>query len=218
MDHPEGFFSSTLGKKWLMAVTGVILFGFVVGHMLGNLQIYLGQEQLDHYAELLQANRPFLWAVRSVLLFSVGVHIWAAVVIWLRNRSARPVKYKVFRPPALDYAARTMVWSGPIIAIFIVYHVLDFTVGTTNPDFIKGEVYHNVIASFSNPVVALIYVAANLMLAFHLYHGLWSLFQTFGWDHPRFGWIRRALAIFFSVLIGAGNISIPLAVLTGIVH
>jgi succinate dehydrogenase / fumarate reductase cytochrome b subunit len=218
MDHPEGFFSSTLGKKWLMAVTGVILFGFVVGHMLGNLQIYLGQEQLDHYAELLQANRPFLWAVRSVLLFSVGVHIWAAVVIWLRNRSARPVKYKVFRPPALDYAARTMVWSGPIIAIFIVYHVLDFTVGTTNPDFIKGEVYHNVIASFSNPVIASIYIAANLLLAFHLYHGLWSLFQTFGWDHPRFGWIRRALAIFFSVLIGAGNISIPLAVLTGIVH
>jgi succinate dehydrogenase / fumarate reductase cytochrome b subunit len=201
-----------------MAVTGLILFGFVVGHMLGNLQIYLGQEQLDHYAELLQANKPFLWAVRSVLLFSVGVHIWAAVVIWLRNRSARPVKYKVFRPPALDYAARTMVWSGPIIAIFIVYHVLDFTVGTTNPDFIKGEVYHNVIASFSNPVIASIYIAANLLLAFHLYHGLWSLFQTFGWDHPRFGWIRRALAIFFSVLIGAGNISIPLAVLTGIVH
>jgi succinate dehydrogenase / fumarate reductase cytochrome b subunit len=218
MSDSGGFFSSTLGKKWLMAVTGIILFGFVVGHMLGNLQIYLGQEQLDHYAELLQANKPFLWAVRSVLLFSVGVHIWAAVVIWLRNRSARPVKYKMFQPPGLDYAARTMVWSGPIIALFIVYHVLDFTVGTTNPDFIKGEVYHNVIASFSNPVIASIYIAANLLLAFHLYHGLWSLFQTFGWDHPRFGWIRRAVAIFFSVLIGAGNISIPLAVLTGIVH
>jgi succinate dehydrogenase / fumarate reductase cytochrome b subunit len=218
MSDSGGFFSSTLGKKWLMAVTGIILFGFVVGHMLGNLQIYLGQEQLDHYAELLQANKPFLWAVRSVLLFSVGVHIWAAVVIWLRNRSARPVKYKMFQPPGLDYAARTMVWSGPIIALFIVYHVLDFTVGTTNPDFIKGEVYHNVIASFSNPVIASIYIAANLLLAFHLYHGLWSLFQTFGWDHPRFGWIRRAVAIFFSVLIGAGNISIPLAVLTGVVH
>jgi succinate dehydrogenase / fumarate reductase cytochrome b subunit len=218
MSDSGGFFSSTLGKKWLMAVTGLILFGFVVGHMLGNLQIYLGQEQLDHYAELLQANKAFLWAVRSVLLFSVGVHIWAAVVIWLRNRSARPVKYKMFQPPGLDYAARTMVWSGPIIALFIVYHVLDFTVGTTNPDFIKGEVYHNIIASFSNPVIASIYIAANLLLAFHLYHGLWSLFQTFGWDHPRFGWIRRALAIFFSVLIGAGNISIPLAVLTGIVH
>ena len=218
MSDSGGFFSSTLGKKWLMAVTGIILFGFVVGHMLGNLQIYLGQEQLDHYAELLQANKPFLWAFRSVLLFSVSVHIWAAVVIWLRNRSARPVKYKMFNPPGLDYAARTMVWSGPIIALFVVYHVLDFTVGTANPDFIKGEVYHNIIASFSNPVIASIYIAANLLLAFHLYHGLWSLFQTFGWDHPRFGWIRRAVAIFFSVLIGAGNISIPLAVLTGIVH
>ena len=218
MSDSGGFFSSTLGKKWLMAVTGIILFGFVVGHMLGNLQIYLGQEQLDHYAELLQANKPFLWAFRSVLLFSVGVHIWAAVVIWLRNRSARPVKYKMFNPPGLDYAARTMVWSGPIIALFVVYHILDFTVGTANPDFIKGEVYHNIIASFSNPVIASIYIAANLLLAFHLYHGLWSLFQTFGWDHPRFGWIRRAVAIFFSVLIGAGNISIPLAVLTGIVH
>jgi succinate dehydrogenase / fumarate reductase cytochrome b subunit len=218
MSDSGGFFSSTLGKKWLMAVTGLILFGFVVGHMLGNLQIYLGQEQLDHYAELLQANKPFLWAFRSVLLFCVSVHIWAAVVVWLRNRSARPVKYKMFQPPGLDYAARTMVWSGPIIALFIVYHLLDFTVGTANPDFIKGEVYHNVIASFSNPGIALVYVAANLLLAFHLYHGLWSLFQTFGWDHPRFGWIRRALAIFFSALIGAANISIPLAVLTGFVR
>ena len=218
MSDSGGFFSSTLGKKWLMAVTGIILFGFVVGHMLGNLQIYLGQEQLDHYAELLQANKPFLWAFRSVLLFCVSVHIWAAVVIWLRNRSARPVKYKMFQPPGLDYAARTMVWSGPIIALFIVYHILDFTVGTANPDFIKGEVYHNVIASFSNPAIALVYMAANLLLAFHLYHGLWSLFQTFGWDHPRFGWIRRALAIFFSALIGAANISIPLAVLTGFVR
>jgi len=218
MSDSGGFFSSTLGKKWLMAVTGIILFGFVVGHMLGNLQIYLGQEQLDHYAELLQANKPFLWAFRSVLLFCVSVHIWAAVVIWLRNRSARPVKYKMFQPPGLDYAARTMVWSGPIVALFIVYHILDFTVGTANPDFIKGEVYHNVVASFSNPVIALVYMAACLLLAFHLYHGLWSLFQTFGWDHPRFGWIRRALAIFFSVLIGAGTISIPLAVLTGFVR
>ncbi len=218
MSDSVGYFSSTLGKKWLMAVTGIILFGFVVGHMLGNLQIYLGQEQLDHYAELLQANKPFLWAFRSVLLFCVSVHIWAAVVIWLRNRSARPVKYKMFQPPGLDYAARTMVWSGPIIALFIVYHILDFTVGSANPDFIKGEVYHNVVASFSNPVIALVYMAACLLLAFHLYHGLWSLFQTFGWDHPRFGWVRRALAIFFSVLVGAGTISIPLAVLTGFVR
>jgi len=218
MSQAVGFLSSTLGKKILMAVTGIILFGFVVGHMLGNLQIYLGEERLNHYAELLQANKPFLWTFRSVMLFCVGVHILAAVQVWLRNRAARPVKYRVFRPPAVDYAARTMVWSGPILALFITYHLLDFTVGTTNPNFVRGEVFQNVVASFSNPLIAIFYMAANLLLAFHLYHGLWSLFQTFGWDHARFGWVRRALAVVFSVLIGAGNISIPLAVLTGVVR
>jgi succinate dehydrogenase / fumarate reductase cytochrome b subunit len=217
MSQVVEFFSSTLGKKVLMAVTGIILFGFVVGHMLGNLQIYLGAERLNHYAELLQANKPFLWTFRTVILFCVGVHIVAAVQVWLRNRAARPVKYKVFRPPAVDYAARTMVWSGPILALFITYHLLDFTVGSANPDFVRGEVYHNVVASFSQPLIALFYMAANLLLAFHLYHGLWSLFQTFGWDHPRIrGW-RRVVAVFFSVLIGAANMSIPLSVLTGIV-
>jgi len=218
MSHTVGFLGSTLGKKVLMAVTGIILFGFVLGHMLGNQQIYLGAERLNHYAELLQANQPLLWVVRSVLLFCVAVHIVAAVQVWLRNRSARPVRYRVFKPPAVDYAARTMVWSGPIIALFIIFHLLDLTVGSANPSFIRGDVYHNVIASFSQPVVALVYVAANLLLAFHLYHGLWSLFQTIGWDHSRFGFVRRAAAVFFAVLIGAGNISIPLAVLTGVVR
>jgi succinate dehydrogenase / fumarate reductase, cytochrome b subunit len=218
MKMDAGYFSSTLGKKVLMAVTGIILFGFVLGHMLGNQQIYLGPEQLNHYAELLQANQPLLWAVRCVLLFSVAVHILAAVQVWLRNRSARPVRYRVFKPPAVDYAARTMVWSGPIIALFIIFHLLDLTVGSANPDFIRGDVYHNVIASFSQPLVAFVYIAANLLLAFHLYHGLWSLFQTIGWDHPRFGPWRRIVAVFFAVLIGAGNISIPLAVLTGVVR
>jgi succinate dehydrogenase / fumarate reductase cytochrome b subunit len=217
MSQSVNYFSSTLGKKVLMAVTGIILFGFVVGHMLGNLQIYLGAEQLNHYAELLQANKPFLWSFRLVMLFCVAVHIIAAVQVWLRNRAARPVKYRVFNPPGLDYAARTMVWSGPILALFIGYHLLDFTIGATNPDFIRGDVYHNVVASFSHPVIALFYVVANLLLAFHLYHGLWSLFQTFGWDHHTYGALRRYAAVFFAVLIGAGNISIPLAVLTGIV-
>ena len=217
MSQAVGFISSTLGKKVLMAVTGIILFVFVVGHMLGNLQIYLGAERLNEYAHLLQANKPFLWTFRSVMLFCVAVHIIAAVQVWLRNRAARPVKYRVFNPPAVDYAARTMVWSGPILALFIFYHLMDFTVGAANPDFIRGEVYHNVLASFSNPLIAMIYIVANLLLAFHLYHGLWSLFQTFGWDHPRYGWLRRVPAVLFSVAIGAGNVSIPLAVLTGIV-
>jgi len=213
-----GLYGSTLGKKILMAVTGIILFGFVIGHMIGNLQLYLGAEQLNHYAELLQSNKPFLWSFRMVLLFCVGVHVLAAVQLWLRNRRSRPVKYRVFNPPEVDYAARTMVWSGPIILLFILYHLGHFTVGCTHHDFIRGDVYHNVVSSFQIWWVAGFYILANLLLAIHLYHGLWSLFQTFGWDHPRFGGLRRRFAIALAMLIGAGNISMPLAVLTGVVR
>ncbi len=218
MKLTTGLYSSTLGKKILMAVTGIILFGFVVGHMIGNLQLYLGAETLNHYAELLQSNKPFLWTFRLVLLFCVSVHVMAAVQLWLRNRRSRPVKYRVFNPPEVDYAARTMVWSGPIILAFILYHLGDFTIGCTHHDFVRGDVYHNVVSSFQVWWVAAIYILANLMLAIHLYHGLWSLFQTFGLDHPRFGGVRRWIAIAFALLIGAGNISMPLAVLTGVVR
>ena len=218
MNLVTGLYGSTLGKKILMAVTGIILFGFVVGHMIGNLQLYLGAEQLNHYAELLQSNKPFLWTFRLVLLFCVSVHILAAVQLWLRNRRSRPVKYRVFNPPAVDYAARTMIWSGPIILLFILYHLGHFTVGCTHHDFVRGDVYHNVVSSFQIWWVAGFYILANLLLAIHLYHGLWSLFQTFGWDHPRFGGLRRWFAVAFAMLIGAGNISMPLAVLTGVVR
>ncbi|MGD9253568.1 MAG: succinate dehydrogenase cytochrome b subunit [Holophagae bacterium] len=217
MQNAVGFLSSTLGKKVLMAVTGIILVGFVIVHMAGNLQIYLGAEVLNKYGELLHSNKAVLWGARAVLLFAVGVHIVAAVQVWLRNRSARPVKYKVFRPPAVDYAARTMAWSGPIIAFFIVFHLLDLTVGTAHPDYIRGDVYHNVVTSFSQPLVAGVYIVANLLLAFHLYHGVWSLFQSMGWDHMRFGPLRRVAAVAIAVVVAAGNISIPLAVLTGVV-
>jgi succinate dehydrogenase / fumarate reductase cytochrome b subunit len=178
----------------------------------------MGPEQLNHYAELLRTNMALLWAVRLVLLFSVGVHIVASVQLWLRNRRSRPVRYRVFNPPAVDYAARTMVWSGPIIALFIAYHLAHFTTGWAHHDFVYGDVYHNVVSSFRIWWVAGIYMAANLLLAIHLYHGLWSLFQTLGWDHARFGLARRWFAVVFAALIGAGNISMPLAVLTGVVR
>jgi len=218
MKRVVGFYGSTLGKKVLMAITGVILFGFVTGHMLGNLQVYLGAEQLNHYAELLQSNMAVLWGVRLVLLFCVSVHILAAVQVWLRSRASRPVKYRVFRPPSVDYAARTMVWSGPIIAVFILYHLLHFTVGSAHPEFVRGDVYHNVVSAFSVWWVALAYMLANLLLGFHLYHGLWSLFQTLGWDHPSFAALRRPFAALMAGVIAAGNISMPLSVLIGIVR
>lgn len=217
MNKALGFWSSTLGKKWLMAVTGIVLFGFVVVHMLGNLQLYAGPEQLNHYAELLRKNMALLWAARAVLLFAVGVHIVAAFQVWIRSRRSRPVRYRVFRPPAVDYAARTMAWTGPIVAAFVVYHLLHFTSGTVHPDFQPGDVYHNVVVGFSNPLVAGFYMLANLLLAVHLYHGLWSLFQTLGLEHPKLDPWRRRAAAGFAVVIAAGNLSMPLAVLTGLV-
>jgi succinate dehydrogenase / fumarate reductase cytochrome b subunit len=218
MNRVVGFYTTTVGKKVLMAVTGLILFAYVVAHMLGNFQIYIGQEQIDAYAALLHKSAAFLWAARSVLLFCVLVHIVAAVQVWLRNRASRPVKYRVYRPPAVDYAARTMVWSGPIIALFIVYHILHFTTGQAHPDFHHVKPYHNVTTAFSVWWVAGIYIVANLVLAVHLYHGLWSFFQTMGWDHPTYGPWRRWVAVIAATIIGAGNISIPLAVLTGVVQ
>jgi succinate dehydrogenase / fumarate reductase cytochrome b subunit len=218
MDRILGFYDSTLGKKVLMALTGIILVGFVIGHMLGNLQIYLGEEQLNAYAEKLHSLPALLWVARVVLLFSVGVHIVAAVQLWLRNRASRPVRYRKFQPPAVDYAARTMVWSGPIILVFIVYHLLHFTTGQAHQDYIYLEPYHNAVTAFSIWWVALIYIVANLLLAFHLYHGVWSLFQSMGWDHPQWGGWRRTVAIAIAVVVGTGNISIPLAVLAGVVQ
>lgn len=218
MDRLVRFYETTLGKKILMAVTGIILVGFVVGHMLGNLQIYLGEEQLNAYAEKLHSVPAVLWGFRVVLLFSVGVHILAAVQLWLRNRASRPIRYRKFRPPEVDYAARTMVWSGPIIALFIGYHLLHFTTGQAHQNYIYLEPYHNAVTAFSIWWVAAIYIVANVMLAFHLYHGVWSLFQSMGWDHPQWTSLRRTLALLIAVVVGAGNVSIPLAVLAGVVH
>jgi len=218
MNLITGLYDSTLGKKYLMALTGLLLFGFVVGHLAGNLQLYLGEEVYNAYAHKIQSLGPLLWVVRAVLLSIVAVHIVVALQLWLRNRRSRPVKYKVFNPPAVDYAAKTMILSGPIIGLFIVYHLLHFTVGNVHHDFIRGDVYHNVVSSFQVSWVAAFYILANLLLAIHLYHGLWSVFQSFGWDHPRFGGSRRWIAVAFALVIGAGNISMPLAVLAGVVR
>jgi succinate dehydrogenase / fumarate reductase cytochrome b subunit len=210
--------SSTLGKKVLMAVTGVILFAYVVVHMLGNLQIYLGPAKLNGWGHFLHSMPGPLWIARIILLFSVGVHILYAVELTLRNWGSRPIKYYVRHYREADYAARTMVWSGPIIALFVVYHILDLTTGTVHPGYVEGGVFHNVVTSFQVPWVAAIYIFANILLAFHLYHGLWSLFQTFGASHPTYDRWRRWFAAAFAIIIGIGNVSIPVSVLTGVVH
>jgi len=212
------YYRSTLGKKFVMAVTGGILFAFVLLHMVGNLQVFLGREQLNSYARLLRVEPLLLWAARLVLLACVGVHIVAAVQLTLHDWSMRPVGYARRRYRSATYAARTMVWSGPIIAAFVIYHLLHFTFGTLHPSFVADDVYHNVVAGFSVWYVSAFYVLAQLLLGLHLYHGMWSLFQTLGVSHASHDAMRRTFASAVAFLIVAGNCSIPVAVLAGLVR
>ena len=214
------YVESSVGRKLVMAVTGIVLFGFVVGHMVGNLQIYLGPEVLNHYGEFLRelGHGGAIWAVRGVLLAAVALHVWAAVTLALENRAARPRRYRRLAYATSDYASRTMIWSGPLLAAFIVYHLLHFTVGSVHHDFVAGDVYHNVVSGFRVWPVAGFYIACMLALGLHMYHGVWSMLQTPGLEHPRYNAWRRAAAAFFTLIVVIGNISIPVAVLTGVVR
>src|SRR6202522_374037 len=212
----ERFYASTVGKEAEMTVSGCILFIFVVGHLIGNLQIYEGPEKLNRYAALLRSMPALLWGVRTVLLAMVLLHIWSAVQLAARNIGARPVAYSKKKATGSSYASRTMYWSGPIILAFVIYHLLDFTFGKVNPHFQPGNVYGNVVASFQVIPVVAFYIIAMLLLCLHLYHGLWSMFQSLGIAHPRYTPMLRKGAAVVATLIAAGNISIPLAVLLGL--
>lgn len=211
------FLDSTIGKKVVMAITGVILVGFVVGHLLGNLQVYLGAPALDAYAEKLKSLPPLLWGTRIVLLISVSLHIWSAITLAGLQKRARPVSYVKLTPVTSTYASRTMYWSGPILALFIVYHLLHFTTGNAHPQFVEGRVYQNVVTGFSNPLVSAAYILAMLMLGMHLYHGVWSMFQTVGVNHPKYTPMLKKLAAAVSAFLVVGNISIPISVLAGVI-
>ncbi len=211
------FWQTTVGKKAIMAVTGIILFGFIIGHLLGNLQIFQGPEKLNHYAVTLRSLGPLLWLTRAVLLISVGLHIWSSVVLWMGHREARPIKYVKKANENSSYASRTMYWSGPIILAFVIYHLLNFTFGSVHPGgpFVEGSVYNNAITSFQVWPVAVFYIIAMIMLCTHLYHGLWSMFYTLGFSHPVYTPAIKACAKAIAILIAIGYISIPVAVLAG---
>jgi succinate dehydrogenase / fumarate reductase cytochrome b subunit len=218
-------YRSSLGKKAVMAVTGLILFGFVLVHMIGNLKVYQGQEKFDRYAEALrELGAPFfghgelLWVARIGLIVAVLLHIHAAYALTLQNRRARPVDYDDRESVQSTYAARTMRWGGVILLLFVLYHLAHLTTGWAHPDFEPGKVYQNVVVGFQIPWVAFLYVAANLALGFHLYHGLWSLFQSLGWSHPTLNPWRRRFATAFAAIVTLGNVSFPIAVLVGIVR
>ncbi len=213
------FWQTTVGKKAIMAITGVILFGFVVGHLLGNLQIFLPPEHINHYAATLRSLPALLWGARITLLISVGLHIWSSWQLWLLQREARPIGYVKKTNLNSTYASRTMMWSGPIILAFVIFHLLHLTFGTIHPGgpFDEHNVYNNVVTGFQVWPVSLFYIIAMIMLCYHLYHGLWSMFQTLGFSHPVYTPWLRALAKIVAILIAVGNISIPVAILAGFI-
>ncbi|HTQ43336.1 MAG TPA: succinate dehydrogenase cytochrome b subunit [Polyangiaceae bacterium] len=217
--------STMVGKKVVMAVTGFVLVGFVVGHMLGNLKIFLGADAIDTYAVFLRTmGEPLfpysaaLWAVRIVLLTCVALHVTAAVQLTRMSWAARPEHYDVKQSIATTYAARTARWSGVILIAFIVFHLLHLTAGRVG--FRPGEfqhlaVYHNVVAGFSIWYVALFYVVAMACLCLHLDHGIWSMLQTLGWNDARSTPFLRALSRGVAMVVFLGFISVPVAVLGG---
>jgi succinate dehydrogenase / fumarate reductase cytochrome b subunit len=218
--HVRAFYGSTVGKKAVMAVTGVILVLFVIGHMIGNLQVYLGREALNHYGELLRelGHGGLIWVVRGGLLAAVVLHIWSATALTLGSWAARPIGYRRRQQwQESTYASRTMRWGGPILLLFIIYHLLHLTTGTVHGDFVTGDVYHNVVVGFRIWWVSAIYIVAQFALGLHLYHGVWSMLQTLGVSHASYNRLRTGFAIFVALVVAAANISIPLAVLTGVV-
>jgi succinate dehydrogenase / fumarate reductase cytochrome b subunit len=219
MNAVLGLFRSTLGRKIIMAVTGFALFGFVIAHMIGNLQVYLGPGPINAYGEALRhlLHGAGLWIARGGLLVCAALHVWSAASLTLQNRAARPQGYRAQLWQDSTYASRTMRWSGVIVLAFIVYHLLHFTVGSVHPNFVSGDVYHNLVVGFRAPLVSGFYILAMLLLGMHLYHGVWSMLQTLGLSHPRYNNLRHAFATFVAAAVLFGNVSMPLAVLTGVI-
>jgi succinate dehydrogenase / fumarate reductase cytochrome b subunit len=217
MRQLRAFWHSTLGQKVVMAVTGLIMIGFLISHVLANLQVFApdGAEKLRHYAELLRSFGGALWLVRGVLLVSLVLHVVAAWRLTQLDRAARPVTYARWEPQAATVASRTLRWGGVLLLGFIVFHLLDFTFGTVHPEFRPLEPYHNIVTGFRRPLVALFYVVAMGAVGLHLYHGAWSSFRSLGLARAKPEPRHRPVAAVLAILVALGFAIIPVAVLLG---
>jgi succinate dehydrogenase / fumarate reductase cytochrome b subunit len=216
MSRVAVFWRSLVGKKIVMAVTGVILFLFVVGHLLGNLQIFDSPERLNAYSAFLKKLGEILWAIRAVLLLSLILHVIASIQVSVASLKARPVGYADTKRIETSFAARTMIWSGPLIFFYVVYHLMMFTFLTTGPGYSETDVYRNEVLAFRVPAISAVYILAMLFLGLHLYHGTWSMLHTLGASSPKYRVLRRTVAPVVAILITAGYIAIPVAVLAGL--
>lgn len=214
------FFDATIVKKAIVAVTGLAMFGFLVGHLLGNLQVFAGDggKAIDNYAAFLKATPEILWTTRIVLLVSVILHIVCTVQLWNIKNAARPVAYVKKDNSHSSLASKTMYYSGPMLFFFIVYHLLHFTAGMAQPSlFAEGKVYQNIVYGFQQPLVSATYILAMLFLCLHLNHGLYSMWQTLGFNHPKYTPLIKKGAAVVSIVMFLGFASIPAAVLAGAV-
>jgi len=227
------FYRSAVGKKWVMAITGILLIGFVISHLIGNIKIFLGPEvngayEIDEYGHALRElfypilpRHTFLWLMRVGLIVAFVLHIHAATTLTFINRRARTVDYQGPRQYlTANYASRTMRWSGYIFLAYLLFHLADFTWGIepfAPESWMRGEIRANFILTFSRWPVTFFYVVANLLLGIHLFHGIWSMFQSLGINNPRFNRWRRWLAQGLSMAIALGNVSMPLAVAFGVI-
>ena len=220
-------FNSSLGKKYIMAVSGLILFLFVVAHMVGNLQFFLGAEAINRYGHFLQSNVELLWPARIILLVVIGLHVWAAIKLSVENKAARPVPYANWNPTVASYASRTMLMSGIIVFVFIIYHILHFTVQVQNINFTgqnfvtfedpqkRHDIFKMMVLGFSNLWVSGFYILGIALLCLHLSHGVGAMFQSLGWKNKVYGPCLDKASRMIAVLIFAGYVSIPISVLAG---
>ncbi len=219
-------YRTSIGKKMLMAGSGLVLIGFVFAHMAGNLKIFLGRNPLDRYAEgLRNLGEPIfprsflLWGLRTLIFVAFLVHIVCAIQLSLRSRRARQVRYAHTDKVDANVASVTMRWGGLFIALFVVFHLAHFTWGTIHPNYtyVRGHVYNSVVESFKTWWMTLIYVLMMVALGLHLYHGTWSMFQTFGWNNARWNTFVRRVTALVAAVIFMGFISVPVAVYAGVV-
>src|SRR5215813_5003173 len=227
MNLCTNIFRSSLGKKYIMAVTGFVMFLFVIGHLAGNLQIFLGSEAINRYGHFLQSNPELIWPARIILLLMVVLHIWSAVQLSAENKAARPIAYGEYKPVGSSYASRTMLMSGIIIFVFIVYHLLHFTVQAQSINFTdqnfagfrdqseRHDIYKMMIVGFSNAWVSGFYVLGMALLCLHLSHGTSSMFQSIGWKSPVYGPFLDKASRWLAVAVFLGYTSIPVAILLG---
>jgi|SRR5438128_9279395 len=219
MNRVRALWTSSVGKKAVMAVTGLIMLAYLITHVLANLLIFQGPEKINAYSRFLHGTGGALWAARLVLLAAVGLHIVAAVQLASRRRAARPIGYAAGRESQVStLASRTIRWGGALILVFLVYHILHFTLGTVHPSFVEGDPYHNVVAGFSNPLVVLFYEVALVAVGLHLYHGIWSSGRSLGLSSPSPQPLRRQLALALSLMVWVGFTIIPIAVYAGVIR